>query len=486
MTKTHRTATVAALLLALFMAAMELTIISTAMPTVVAELGGTRHYAWVFSAYMLTSTVALPICGKVADLYGRKPTMLAAIAVFLVGSMACGQARTMGQLIAFRAVQGLGASGVQPMALTIIGDIFKLEERAKMQALFSGVWAIAGLVGPLLGGMIVAALSWRWVFYVNVPIGIAAAIVLRLALVEDVEPHPHRLDVAGALLLSLAVLSLLLGLEGIARPALLPIAGALLAALFFVERRASEPIVPIDLFAERTFATSSGILALAGAAMIGLISFVPLYAQGVLGTTPTEAGAAIVPMAIAWPITSAVSGRFITRTGFRPLVRFGVLFISLAALVLLFVMVKGASETELRIASGVFGVGMGLTNTSIVIAVQTSVGFSKRGVATASMLFFRNIGGTLGVGVMGVVLSRSLLTNPLVREGDGAQLVVRILGRERRTVDPQVLKAISADLAAGLVAVAWILVGIAVLALGISWLFPRSSSPQRAGKAVRE
>ena len=281
----------AALLLALFMAAMEMTVVSTAMPTVVAELGGALHYAWVFTAYMLASTVTVPIYGKLADLHGRKPVMMVAMALFLVGSMASGQARSMHQLIAFRALQGIGAGGMQPMALTIVGDIFKIEERAKMQGVFGAVWAIAGLIGPLLGGIIVATLSWRWVFYVNVPFGIVSAAMLTFSLVETVEKRKHGLDVAGALVLSAAVVALLLGTDGEWPWVLLPVSVVLVAVFIAVEARAKEPILPLQLFKQRILATSSVLSALSGGAMVGLVTFVPLYAQGVLGSTPTEAAA---------------------------------------------------------------------------------------------------------------------------------------------------------------------------------------------------
>ena len=471
---THRPATVAALLLALFMAAMEMTVVSTAMPTVVAELGGALHYAWVFTAYMLTSTVTVPIYGKLADLHGRKPVMLVAMALFLLGSMASGQARTMEQLIAFRAVQGIGAGGMQPIALTVVGDIFNIEERAKMQGVFGAVWAIAGLIGPLLGGIIVATLSWRWIFYVNVPFGLVSAAVLSFSLVESIERRTHRLDIAGAVLLSAAVVALLLGADGHAPWVLLPASVVLIAMFIVVERRAKEPILPLQLFGQRIFAASSALSALGGGAMVGLVTFVPLYAQGVLGSTPTEAGSTIATMAVAWPVASAVSGRLMTKVGFRPLVIGGFFVVAASALGLTLAMSHGASPMALRIGSAMLGVGMGIANTPLVIAVQTSVGFSQRGVATSSTMFFRNIGGTLAVGVMGVVLARALLSGA-ARAAGGATLVARILGPERRTVDASVLASIAGDLSPGLVRVMWIVTALATGAAVVAWLFPTIS-----------
>jgi len=469
--KTHRPATVAALLLALFMGAMEMTVVSTAMPTVVAELGGALHYAWVFTAYMLTTTVTVPIYGKLADLYGRKPVMLVAMALFLLGSMASGQARTMGQLIAFRAVQGVGAGGMQPMALTIIGDIFKIEERAKMQGAFSAVWAVAGLVGPLLGGIIVATLSWRWVFYVNVPFGLLAAIVLTLSFVETVEKKRHGLDIAGALLLSAAVVALLLGCDGEFPWLLLPGSAVLTAAFVAVETRAKEPLIPLRLFAQRVLATSSALSAFSGGAMVGLLTFVPLYAQGVLGSTPTEAGTTIAAMAVTWPFASAVSGRLIVKVGFRALVRVGFVIVAAAAVMLAVFVGKGATPMQIRLIAAVFGIGMGIANTPLVIAVHTSVSFSQRGVATASTMFFRNIGGTVAVGVMGVVLARALLAGAAQGMG-GSALVARMLGPDRRHVEAGVLAAISNDLAHGLTSIMWIIAALAIVTAIVAFLFP--------------
>ncbi|MBX3218397.1 MAG: MFS transporter [Labilithrix sp.] len=470
--RTNRPATVLALVLALFMGAMEMTVVSTAMPTVVGELGGALHYAWVFSAYMLASTVMVPIHGKLADLYGRKPVMLVSMLVFLAGSMASGQARTMTALIAFRAIQGVGAGGLQPIALTIVGDIFEVEERARMQGVFGAVWGIAGLAGPLLGGVIVAALSWRWVFYVNVPFGILSAVLLWVSFVESVEKKAHQLDVLGAALLSLAVVTLLLGVEGFAPALLLPASLALGIAFVQVERRAAEPMLPPQLFRTRILATSSALSTATGAAMIGIVTFLPLYAQGVLGASPTEAGAAIAPMAIGWPIASAISGRLIPRLGFRPLVRFGVLVVGLATVGLALAITRGATSAELRTASAAFGIGMGFANTAQVIAVQTSVSFNQRGVATASTMFFRSIGGTIGVGVMGVVLARALMASPAAREAGGAELVARILGPDRKSVATSILEAISGDLQRGLAHVTWICVGLGAVAIVTSWLFP--------------
>ncbi len=405
---TNRGVTVAALLLAMFLAAMEMTVVTTVMPTVVNELGGAEHYAWVFSAYMLTSTLSVPIYGKLADLYGRKPVILTAISLFLLGSIACGQARTMHQLIVFRAVQGLGAGGVQPIAVTVVGDIFDIEERGKMQAVFGAVWAVAGLVGPLLGGALVTLASWRWVFYLNLPVGFFAMVMLTSGLAEVLEKKAHKLDVLGALLLSLSVVTLLLGTDGVFPVLLLPASAATGALFLFAERRAAEPILPLGLFAEPLLGVASILFGLSGGALFGILSFVPLYAQQVAGATPTAAGTTVATMAVSWPVASAIAGRLIPRLGFRHLVRYGTLVVAVSAAGTAYLLFRGGSVPMLATASALFGIGMGFSNSSCLIAVQTGVGFSQRGVATASTVFFRSIGGTISVGVMGVVLAHGL------------------------------------------------------------------------------
>src|SRR3954467_13889303 len=407
--KTNRPLTVVSLLLSLSMAAMEMTVVSTAMPTVVGDLGGIHYYSWVFTAYLLTSTVTVPIYGKLADLYGRKPVLLAGIAIFLVGSMASGLAQGIGALIAFRALQGLGAGAMQPTTLTIVGDIYNLEERARMQGVFGAVWGVAGLVGALLGGIIVKYLSWRWVFFINVPAGIAAAALLMVSLHENVEHRQHSLDWAGSGLLIFCLTALLFGAPGGRASAVgLPVAAVCLAIFFVVEGRAPEPVLPMDLFRQRVMAVATVAGALVGAGMISMVTYVPLYVQGVLGGSPTEAGSAITPMVIGWPIASAISGRVLPRVGFRPLVRWGLAISAVAAVALALLLRPGVSLHMPQAASALFGVGLGFANTALLIAVQTTVESRQRGVATASTMFARTIGGTPAVGVPGAVPSSAL------------------------------------------------------------------------------
>jgi len=453
--KTNRPLTVVSLLLSLSMAAMEMTVVSTAMPTVVGDLGGIHYYSWVFTAYLLTSTVTVPIYGKLADLYGRKPVLLAGIAVFLVGSMASGLAQGIGALIAFRALQGLGAGAMQPTTLTIVGDIYNLEERARMQGVFGAVWGVAGLIGPLLGGIIVKYLSWRWVFFINVPAGIAAAALLMISLHENVEHRRHSLDLAGAGLLTLGLAALLFGTHGGSASAIgLPLAAVSLLVFFAVEKRAPEPVVPLDLFRERVMSVATATGALVGAGMISMVTYVPLYVQGVLGGSPTEAGSAITPMVIGWPIASAVSGLAIS---------------AIAAAALAFFLRPGASIHMPQAASALFGVGLGLANTALLIAVQTTVEWRQRGVATASTMFARTIGGTLAVGVLGGILGAALRRDESIPEGAADQLLGPGHGQGLAS---SVMEALSVSLQSGLGIIFWTIAGISLAAAAISLLFP--------------
>ncbi|HTN53593.1 MAG TPA: MDR family MFS transporter [Anaeromyxobacter sp.] len=471
--RTHRGLTVVALMLGLFLAAMEMTVVSTAMPTVVGELGGLSLYAWVFAAYMLTATVTVPIHGKLADLRGRKPVMLAGLALFLLGSAASGFARSMGFLVAARAVQGLGAGALQPVTLTIVGDLFDVRERGRMQGLFGAVWGVAGLVGPLVGGALVRYLSWRWVFWLNVPFGLACAAVLALAYHERPERHAHRLDLPGALALSTAVIALLLAVRS-PLAGLLGFPAALLGVVAFLalERRAPEPLLPLDLFRDRVIATASLAGTLIGAGMFAVVTFVPLWVQSVLGRSPAAAGAAITPMVVGWPIASAISGRLIPRTGYRALVRTGLGVGAAAALTLPWLLRPGVPLVVPQALTFAYGAGIGLANIPLVIAVQSSVPWNRRGVATASTMFFRTIGGTVAVGVLGGVLAQALA-------GSGASpaVVQRLLGPERDTLDPAVVAGVAGALQGAMQVVFAAVAGIAALGFAAAFVFPRLAAP---------
>jgi EmrB/QacA subfamily drug resistance transporter len=466
----NRKLVVTAILLGMFMAAMEATVVATAMPTVIADLSGLELYGWVGSIYMLATTVTIPLWGKLSDLRGRKSVMLIGLTVFLIGSVASGMAPTMGALIAFRAIQGIGAGALQPIAMTIIGDIFTVEERARMQGIFGAVWGIAAICGPLLGGLIVKALSWRFVFYVNVPFGLLSAALLIAFFEEKVERAGEKItfDALGAVLLVVTILSVLGAASGRGGAGwLLPVAALALAAFLAVEKRAKEPILPLHLFGKKVIAVSSAVSALLGAVMMGSLMYTPLFVQAVRGGSPTDGGTSVAPMLIGWPIASAMSARLLVSLGFRPLVRAGLVGLSIATACLAFAIRSDLPLGAFRVVMFFMGAGMGLVTTSMLIAVQDAVEWHERGVATSSSMFFRTIGGAVLVGVLGGILAKSL--GGAVPESD----LAKMLGPERALGIPKEKLASYADALGRAMGPLFVVVaGCALLALAIGFAFP--------------
>jgi EmrB/QacA subfamily drug resistance transporter len=401
---------VAGIMLSLFMASMEATVIATAMPTIVAELGGLALFSWVAAAYMLTSTCTVPVYGKLSDIYGRRNVYAVAMVIFLVGSILCGQARSMEQLIFYRAIQGLGAGGVLPLVFIIIGDIFTFEQRARMQGLFSGVWGVSSIIGPLLGGFLVDQWSWQWVFYVNVIPGVLALALVWFAWQRRGQRRQVPVDYMGAVLLMASVVVLLLGLADVQEPmgwGLLIVAALFFALLYWVERRAPDPVLPIYLFKDRLFATATLHGLTTGWAMFGSLQFVPLFVQVVLGTSATAAGSTLTPMMLSWVVASVVGGRLLLKIGYRTVALAGMVSLTLGAF-LVSQIGADASRLEMMIYLAMMGVGMGLSIPPFLIAVQSAVQRRDLGAATSTLQFSRSIGGTLGVSVMGVVLTMQL------------------------------------------------------------------------------
>jgi EmrB/QacA subfamily drug resistance transporter len=410
----------------MLLAALEATVVGTAMPTIVAALGGLAHYSWVVSAYLLASTVTVPIWGKLSDLFGRRPMFQIGTAVFVLGSAACGFAHSMPFLIVARAVQGLGAGALVPLAMTIIGDIFTLDERAKMQGLFSGVWGLSSVVGPILGGFITDQLSWRWVFYINLPVGIAAMAIIGFALVEPKRHDRPKIDYLGAFVLTVAVtlLLLILGERVSLRSLLLLIPVVALFAWFVrIERRAPDPVVPFALFRNRVVSVSIVVGFLAGVAMFAAITFVPLFAQGVLGATATGAGSLLTPLLLSWVLASIVGGRLLIKIGSRPLVIAGLIFM-IAGFFLLSRFYRTTPHWVLVADLVLVGCGLGLVMLTLLIAAQHSVPREQLGITTSLNQFSRSIGGALGVALLGAVLASGLasfsadpnaLVNPAAR-----------------------------------------------------------------------
>lgn len=405
----------AAILLAIFMASLEATVVATAMPTIVGELGGLDTYSWVFSAYMLTSTTAVPLYGKFSDLYGRRHVFAVALILFLIGSLLCGLAQSMTQLVIFRLVQGLGAGGLLPLAFIIIGDLFTYEQRARMEGFFSGVWGVSSVVGPLLGGFLVDQVGWPWVFLINIVPGILTGVMVWFLLPEG-ERAPRgsvHVDYAGIVLLTGGVAVLLLGLLELGTPlgyGLLALAVVLLAALVWVARRAPDPVLPLHLLRRRIFAVACLHGILAGWAMFGSVAYVPLFVQAVIGTSAMVAGSTLTPMMVSWVLASIVSGRLMLVMHFRPLVIGGMLLL-VAGTFLLSLAGPDSSYLHRALALGCMGLGMGFSVPVFLIIVQNTVPQRDLGTATSTLQFTRSIGGTLGVSVMGAALSLFLAAN---------------------------------------------------------------------------
>ena len=410
---THRSFTVVGILLATFLAAMEATIVATAMPTIVRDLGGLALYGWVGAAYLLASTVAVPLYGKLSDLYGRKPVLLFGLVTFLVGSVACGLSTTIYVLIAARTLQGLGAGAVQPVSMTIIGDLFTLDERARVQGLFGAAWGVAGVAGPLLGALLVSTLGWRWVFWINVPVGLGAVLLLSRAYFDQSEEGrvKPQIDFLGAALLGTTAVCILLGAGGRGASSwpLLAAAACSIFVFVFVERRAAEPVVPLKLIARPEIFIAFASTAMLGAAMGGSVNYLPLFVQGVLGKSPAAAGSAITPMLVGWPIAAIMTGRALRRTGARPPVVLGSVLAAVGVGLLLWNGLRvSPSFYLLYLSMFSLGGGMGLSMTALVVTLQSHASYRERGVVTALSMFSRLLGSALGVGVLGAVLVRGL------------------------------------------------------------------------------
>ncbi|MBL8102498.1 MAG: MFS transporter [Anaerolineales bacterium] len=418
------------IMLSLFLASMESTVVATAMPTIVGQLGGLEHYSWVFSAYMLASTTTVPLYGKLSDIYGRRKLYVFAMALFLIGSILSGQSQTMTQLIFARALQGLGAGGIMPLAFILIGEMFTLEQRAKMQGFFSGVWGVSSIAGPLLGGFIVDRLSWHWIFYVNIVPGLLAAALVAFAWRDQIQSQGRAVvDYAGAALLSASVVMLLLGLMDFGTSSswmLLALSITLFAALVWVESRAADPILPISLFrTNRLFSIAILHGVFSGWALFGSISFIPLFVQSVLGTSATQAGITITPLLLGWVASSIIGTRLLLKVGYFKLTIIGT---SLLAIGAFFMSRVGAdtSQNLIMVFVTLMGTGMGFSVPPFLIAVQTIVERRLLGTATSSMQFSRSIGGTIGVSVMGAALSIRLASN-LSASGLDPELVTHLL-----------------------------------------------------------
>ncbi len=445
---------------AIAVAALDVTVVGTAMPTIIGQLGGLSEYGWVFSAYLLASTTTVPLYSKLADIHGRKPIFLFGLALFVSGSALCGLSGSMLQLIFFRAIQGLGAGAVQPISFTIAGDIFEPARRARMQGYFSGVWGVSAIVGPALGGVITSTVGWPWVFELNIPVGLIAGAIIVLVFHERFERHPHRLDWVGAVLLSGSIVLLLFAVSeggqlfGWTSPivaGLLVAAAALGAAFVYLARRTPEPLIDLALLREPLIRAGIAIGALAGVVMFGLTTYVPPMVQGVHGGTPVEAGAAVAAMSIGWPIASIVGGRLLTRIRARPIVLTGTALLVVGS-ALITQLGTFDSLAYAMVGAGVTGLGMGLTTTTLLVIIQGAVAWRRRAVATGLIQFSRTIGGAVGVGAMGGILTAFV--------GTASSVVLDPIARS--TLSAADLAGDRAALADGLGVIYWVLLAAAI------------------------
>ncbi|MGF9562647.1 MDR family MFS transporter [Neorhizobium sp. JUb45] len=409
----HRGLIVAAVMASMAMISIEATIVSTAMPQIAAQLGQLNLYSWVFSSFLLTQTATTVVFGKLSDIYGRKPVLLFGIVVFLLSSILCGLAWSMPSMIAFRLLQGIGAGAVQPVAMTIVGDLFPGKQRGKVQGYLASVWAISAVVGPLLGSVIIHNLPWAWVFWINIPVGIIAIAGFVFFLHEEKQTQRVSVDVLGAVLFAISISALMLALtemEG-TTPAYTIIAVIVfvvsLVAFLWQEKRAQAPMVAPDLWLQRPIAISNLAVFFAAMAIMGLTTFLPMYVQTVLNRSPLVAGFALTMLLVGWPCGATFASRMFPRFGLRPIMLVASLLIPVGAF-LLVLLTPASTAIQAGIGSLLMGIGMGLLNICALVITQESVGWSQRGSATASNVFSRNLGSTLGASILGAVLSYGL------------------------------------------------------------------------------
>ena len=482
--RNRRPLVVGAIMLATFMVAMEATIVATAMPRIVGELGGFTYYAWVFSAYLLAQSATTVIYGKLADVFGRKPVLIFGITLFIAGSLLCGFAWSMLSLVVFRLVQGIGAGAIQPVTITVIGDLFSFEERGRAQGMNASVWATSAVTGPLAGALIVEHMSWAWIFWINVPFGVLAIAGFVTFLKETIEPREVSIDYAGAGLFTIAIVSLLVALTETEASATTL---ALLAAIFVVggtafllqERRAKEPIISIALWGRRLVATINGATLLSGMAPIGLTTVLPIYVQSVMGRSAMVAGFTLTMLIFGWPLAVMLSSRFFRAFGLRRTLRAGGVFLPLGAALLLLLDPQGHPAIA-GVASFLMGFGMGLISLTSFVLVQDSVEWSMRASATASVIFSRSLGNTLGATALGAVLNLGIAH---YGSGELAAGVHALLNR------PDGLARLAADAAVrpvfdqALHLTFWAIIAVALLTCVLIWMVPVAFRPASAAAA---
>jgi EmrB/QacA subfamily drug resistance transporter len=436
-----------ALVLVLLLASLDQTIVATALPTIVGDLGGIEHLSWVVTAYLLASTVTGPLYGKFGDLYGRKPTLQVAIVIFLVGSALCGLAQNMPELIAFRALQGLGAGGLLTTSIAVVGDIIPPRDRGRYQGLFGAVFGVSTVIGPLLGGFFVDNLTWRWIFYVNLPIGVIAWFVIAAVFHQQTSRVEHEIDYLGAGLLASGLTCVVLftslggttfAWDSVEIAALMVLSVILLVLFVLAERRAAEPILPLGLFRNRTFTTCAAIGFIIGLALFGSVTYLPLFLQIVKGRSPTSSGLQLTPMMAGLLVTSILSGRAISKFGrYRPFPIVGTAVMTVG-MVLLARLEIGSTTAYASLSMLVLGLGLGMVMQVLVLAVQNAVDYRNMGVATSGALLFRQIGGSIGIALFGAIFANQLHANLFSRLPAGEHPL--------KTVSPALVRELPAAL----------------------------------------
>lgn len=463
----------AACMAASFMAAVEATIMATAMPSIASSLGGFDLFAWAFSAYMLAQAATIPIYGRLADIYGRRRVFYVGASLFLAGSTLCGCSHTMLQLVAFRAIQGLGAGGVQPIANTIVGDIYSPVERARVQGMLSGVFGVSAIIGPSLGAFIVQYGDWPLVFWINIPVGLASIAMIALFLPEHAQPRARHVDYIGSLLLLAAVTALMLlvlGDGGVVTAGVLMVSAA---ALVLHERRTAEPMLPLELWRNRVIVSSNVGSLTTGILMMGVTAYLPTYIQGAMGRGADVSAVILALMSVVWVIGSTVAGLYLPRTTYRGIATLGALLL-IAGAATLITLTPARGPVWAGVGATLVGIGMGFCNTTFMISVQTSVAWQQRGAATSSTMFLRFLGQSLGAALFAAVVNASLLA----RTPDAAGALDRLMNTHGRAVLAPGDLARLIDTTVVAMRHAYLLTGtLALIALAVALTYPARLGP---------